>query len=70
VLHLTRGLASRYPTLLVAGNVEPGEEEMGDMVADSGVPVHRIPELGRSVRPGQDMAALTKLVRLLREVRP
>ena len=70
VVNLTRGLAHRYPTLLVCGNVEPGEEEMVDVLAASGVAVHRIPELGRAVRPGQDVAALAKLVRLLRVVRP
>jgi glycosyltransferase involved in cell wall biosynthesis len=70
VLHLTRGLAERYPTLLVCGNVEPDEEEMADVLAQSGVRVHRIPELGRRVRPGQDAVALAKLVRLMRRVRP
>jgi glycosyltransferase involved in cell wall biosynthesis len=70
VLHLTRGLADRYPTLLVCGNVGPGEEEMADVLEQSGVLVHRIPELGRNVRPGQDALALAKLVHLLRRVRP
>jgi glycosyltransferase involved in cell wall biosynthesis len=70
VVNLTRGLSATYPTLLVCGSVQDGEEEMTDVLSGSGVPVHRIPELGRSVRPGQDVAALAKLVRLLREVRP
>jgi glycosyltransferase involved in cell wall biosynthesis len=70
VLNLARGLSASYPTLLVCGSVEDGEEEMSDLLASSGVRVHRIPELGRSVRPGQDVAALAKLVRLLRQVRP
>jgi glycosyltransferase involved in cell wall biosynthesis len=70
VVNLTRGLSRAYPTLLVCGSVDDGEEEMADVLAQEGVSVHRIPELGRALRPGQDIAALFKLVRLLRDVRP
>lgn len=70
VINLTAGLADSYPTLLITGHVDPSE---GDMLPDAvarGVPLEVIPELGRSVRPWQDVVALVKLVRLFRRIRP
>lgn len=70
VILVTEALRERYPTLLVAGDVEPGEADMSSLAARHGVYVHRIPELGRSIRPLDDAVALWKLWRVLRRVRP
>lgn len=69
-MHLTQGLRQRYPTLLVVGDVDEGEADMRDRAEERGLPVYRLPELGRTLRPWQDLAVLVKLVRLLRRVRP
>lgn len=69
-MHLTEGLSSAYPTLLVTGEVDEGEADISSRAVARGLRVHRIPELGRSVRPWSDLVALFKLIRLLRRVRP
>lgn len=70
VTHLTAGLAERYPTLLVAGQVSNGEGDMSGVARDKGVDVYSLPELGRSIRPWDDLLVFVKLFRLLRRVRP
>ncbi|HEX6559358.1 MAG TPA: glycosyltransferase, partial [Longimicrobiales bacterium] len=70
VMHLSERLADRYSTLLVTGNVAPGEADLLDEARARGIAVHQIPELGRAVRAGQDVVALRKLVSLLRQVQP
>jgi glycosyltransferase involved in cell wall biosynthesis len=67
---LTAALRERYPTLLVTGHVGPGEVELDALAARHAVSIMRIPELGRSVRPLDDLRALWKLWQLCREVRP
>ncbi|HEX6250801.1 MAG TPA: glycosyltransferase family 4 protein [Gemmatimonadaceae bacterium] len=70
VMNLTHGLAAEYPTLLITGTVGPDE---GDMLPDAvarGLPLHVIPELGRSVRPWHDVVALYRLTVLFRRIRP
>lgn len=69
VVNLTAGL-ERFPTLLVAGQVAEGEADMSELARRRGVSVCWIPELGRSVRPWQDLVALFKLYRLLKRERP
>lgn len=69
-MHLTEGLRARYPTLLVVGDVDAGEADMTARAEERGLPVYRLPELGRRLRPWQDIATLVKLVGLLRRVRP
>src|SRR4051812_42444132 len=70
VILLTRALADAYPTLLVAGQVEEGEREMASLADAAGVHVHRIPDLGRRIRPWSDIYALFALYRLCRRLRP
>jgi len=70
VMNLSEGLSDAFPTLLVTGAVDEGE---ADVLADArarGIDVLFLPELGRSIRPGNDLVAILKLVRLLRKVRP
>lgn len=68
---LTEGLRSRgYETVLVSGQEGPGEGSLRDRAVQKGVAPLFLPELGRQVRPGRDLTALLKLVRLLRQQQP
>jgi glycosyltransferase involved in cell wall biosynthesis/SAM-dependent methyltransferase len=58
---------ARYETLLVTGDVGPGEEEHTEL---EGVAVHPIGSLGPDIRPLQDIRALIALIRLVRSFRP
>jgi glycosyltransferase involved in cell wall biosynthesis len=67
---LTDRLPARYASTLVAGSVEAHE---GDFLALRGLGVsglRLLPELGREIRGRQDVIALAKLVRLMRDLRP
>src|SRR3712207_5406071 len=64
VMNLSAGLADEYPALLVSGQVDAGEADMSQAVADRGVELHLIAELGRRVHLWQDAVALAKLVSL------
>jgi glycosyltransferase involved in cell wall biosynthesis len=67
---LTRGLdPARFDQRLCTGFVEPGEADYIDLRAPE-VGVHRIPTLGRSVRPADDARALAALIAQMREFRP
>lgn len=70
VAHLTEGLDGDYPTLLVTGRVGEDEAEIDIGRIAPAARVRYIPELGRSLRPWDDLVALVKLVRLLRRIRP
>lgn len=70
VLNVSAGLADRYSTLLVVGEVDSGEAEVDIEVLAPGVEVYRIPELGRKIHLWDDLVAFVKLVRLLRRTRP
>ncbi|MEV7006431.1 glycosyltransferase [Streptosporangium sp. NPDC051022] len=54
---------------LYTGDVDSGE---GDhlRLRDADVPIHRVPGLGRAVRPTDDLRALKHLVGVMREFRP
>lgn len=60
----------RFEPLLVTGATTADEGDMLPLAAQLGVRPYFIPELGRVVRPGQDLLALGRLVRLLRRLRP
>lgn len=67
---LMRGLdPDRFDHRLVSGSVEPDEADYVDLCAP-GLPVRRLPHLGRSVRPGDDARALAHLTSAMREFRP
>ena len=70
VIHLTDRLRGNYPTLLVSGDTDANEVELDPGSIAPGISHYRIPELGRRIRPFQDVMAFLKLVRLLRQVRP
>lgn len=70
VAWLEAGLRGRgVESLLVAGVVPPGEDDMGYFAEGLGVRPIVIPEMSREVSP-KDAAAVWKLYRLLRRERP
>jgi glycosyltransferase involved in cell wall biosynthesis len=70
VIWLTAGLqSSEFETLLVAGTVSPGEDDMGYFAAEMGVKPLFISELSREVSV-KDALSIWKLYRLFRRERP
>src|SRR5579864_8312500 len=71
VSYLTSELdAIGYETKLVAGRVSEGEGSMEFAARDRGIEPVYIPSLQREISPVVDAAAVSKLVRLIREFRP
>jgi glycosyltransferase involved in cell wall biosynthesis len=67
---LMRGLdPDVFDQRLYTGVVEPGEADYLDLRARDVVP-HRLPTLGRSVRPADDLRAVASLVAEMRRFRP
>src|SRR5687768_700613 len=60
----------RYRTTLVVGEVGEGEGDMAYFASERGVRPLVLPELGRAIRPTDDLRALWKLYRLMRRERP
>jgi glycosyltransferase involved in cell wall biosynthesis len=70
VVWLTAGLQdSNYRSLLVAGSVPEGEEDMGYFADESGVKPFYIPEMSREISLN-DAITVWKLFRLFRRERP
>lgn len=70
VVELLRGLdPERFDVRLAAGAVDAGEADFLELRGTQ-VPVLRIPGLGRSPRPGDDLRALRALVGEMRRLRP
>ncbi len=71
VLSLSEDLPpERFETLVIYGQVAPGEEEM---IGYRGLDASRkffIPELGRELHPIRDISTLIKLIRIIRRERP
>ena len=59
-----------YQTILVSGRESPTEGNMLPLATRWKVPVTRIPELGREIRPISDLIAFVKLVRLIKREKP
>jgi glycosyltransferase involved in cell wall biosynthesis len=67
---LMRGLPpDRFEQRLYTGFVEPDEADYVDLRAP-GLAVHRVPTLGRRIRPADDMRALAALTAEMRRFRP
>lgn len=66
VVQLLRGLPDQ---VLLTGQVQEGEADHLELRAP-GIPSTRVPGLGRSLRPGDDLRALAFLVRELRRLQP
>ena len=70
VVWLTKGLdKAGFKTLLVAGTVPPGEDDMGYFAVAHGVTPLIIPEMSREISP-KDAITLWKLYRLFRHEQP
>jgi glycosyltransferase involved in cell wall biosynthesis len=70
VVWLTAGLREpEYETLLVAGTVPAGEDDMGYFATAQGVAPHIIPQMSREISP-QDALTVWKLYQLFRRERP
>lgn len=71
---LSQGLSyqsgSRFDTTLIGGALEPGETSMLDFARDRGVEVCTLPEMRRPVHPIRDVAAIGRMVGLLKKLRP
>jgi glycosyltransferase involved in cell wall biosynthesis len=65
---LNDGLA--FESTLVAGTTAPHEGDMLDLARDKAVQPILLPALGREISPLDDLAALAKMVRLVRQVKP
>jgi glycosyltransferase involved in cell wall biosynthesis len=57
-------------TVLVTGEIEPGEADMSYLLDEYHVERVLIPSLGRELRPLRDLATAWKLWRVMRRVRP
>lgn len=60
----------RYSTLLVHGEVGPGEESIAELAQQEGCDVEFVPSLGPAIRPAADLRALVELIRIVRRFRP
>src|SRR5262245_48718281 len=70
VVWLTAGMRDAgYDTLLVAGVVPPGEDDMNYVAGQSGVTPLIIPQMSREISP-KDVITIWKLFRLMRQERP
>lgn len=70
VVSLTRGLdADEFETVLVAGTVPPGEEDMGYLAEQAGICPVFIEEMSRELSP-KDVVSLFKIYREMRRQRP
>lgn len=71
VILLAEGLdPARFETTLVVGTPEAAEGRLDDLARARGIPLVRIPELGREIRPWRDVRAFARLWKLFRELRP
>jgi glycosyltransferase involved in cell wall biosynthesis len=70
VVWLTAGLqGAEFESVLVAGVVPPGEDDMGYFAAEHNVEPLIIPEMSREISP-KDALTVWKIYRLLKRVRP
>ncbi|MBA3320427.1 MAG: glycosyltransferase [Pyrinomonadaceae bacterium] len=70
VAWVTAGLRGRgFDSVLVAGVVPPGEDDMGYFAAQHGVEPLVIPEMSREISP-RDAITIWKLYRLFKQLRP
>ncbi len=67
---LSARLALAWRTVLVVGSLAPGEADMSDIARQRGVEPVVIPQLGRSIRPWDDLVAFVAIVQLLWRERP
>ena len=69
VVWLTSGLSPEYETVLVAGTVPPGEEDMSYFATEQGVRPYFVREMSREISP-RDALTVWKLFRLFLREKP
>ena len=70
VVWLTKGLSSpQFESLLIAGTVPPGEDDMGYFATEMGVAPVLVPEMSREISP-KDALTVWKLYRLFHREQP
>lgn len=69
---LTRALndGAAFRSTLVAGTTAPHEGDMLDLARDKAVSPILLPALGREISPLDDLAALMRMVALIRQIKP
>src|SRR5262245_28017838 len=68
---LAAGLRARgYETLLVYGSTSPGEGSLEEVVSARQIEAIKIPELGRSIGPWQDLHAFRRVLAVMRQWSP
>lgn len=71
VIHLSSGLVDYgFETRLIVGATDQHEGDFHDLAQARGVNVSVLPELGRAIRPINDLRALFQLYRFMRRERP
>lgn len=71
VVHLSAGLAAHgFETRLVVGRTGDREGDFHDLAAARDVDLAILPELGRAIRPLDDLRAVLRLYKLIRTYRP
>ncbi len=59
---------NKFDTVLVGGGIEEGEVDFAGLTRNNGVKT--IEEIGRSINPWNDIVSLTKLYKLIQQVKP
>ena len=71
VIHLSAGLVAHgFKTRLVVGTTDQHEGDFHDLAQARGVDLSVFPQLGRAIRPLNDLGALFRLYRLMRLEQP
>jgi glycosyltransferase involved in cell wall biosynthesis len=71
VIHLSSGLVAHgFETRLVVGTTDQHEGDFHDLAEARGVDLRVFPELGRAIRPINDLKAMFRLYRLMRREQP
>lgn len=60
----------QFKSILVTGEVDNSEKDMGYLARERGINPVVIPELGRNINPIKDLIALWKIYRLIRREKP
>ena len=68
--YLTKYLAPEFETLLLSGMKEDSEESSEFIVKEMGIEPVYIPEMRRSINPGQDYKAYKRIKSIIKEFKP
>lgn len=69
-VHLTKHLPSEFETLLIGGDIEPGEDSSGFIADELGVNPMILPELQRELSLRADRRAYKRIMQIIKEFKP